>query len=65
MLQKPTTYQRKLLKKYKENLSLSEKLFDLSVGTLLGLLGDTSIQTSSLLRREKMVEIENFKNFSF
>lgn len=42
MLQKPTTYQRKLLKKYKENLSLSEKLFDLSVGTLLG---DTSIQS--------------------
>jgi hypothetical protein len=42
MLQKPTKFQRNLLQKYKETLSLSKKLFDLSVGTLLG---DTSIQS--------------------
>lgn len=41
-MKKPTANQKKLLNEYKKTLSLSESLFEISVGTLLG---DASIQT--------------------
>lgn len=41
-MEKPTKHQRKLLKEYKNTLTLSEHLFELSVGVCLG---DASIQT--------------------
>ena len=41
-MRKPTANQRKLLNEYKQTLSLSKTLFDLSIGTLLG---DASLQT--------------------
>jgi hypothetical protein len=41
-MEKPTIKQRKLLEEYKKHLSLSEHLFEIAIGTLLG---DASIQT--------------------
>lgn len=42
VMQKPTANTKKLLHEYKKTLSLSQTLFDLSIGTLLG---DASLQT--------------------
>ena len=41
-MQKPTSRQRKLLEEYKKTLFLSNDLFEIGIGTLLG---DASIQT--------------------
>jgi len=43
-MQKPTSTQRKLLREYKKTLCLSETLFEIGIGTLLG---DASIQTQN------------------
>lgn len=41
-MQKPTHHQKKLLKEYKQSLHLSQTLFEIALGTLLG---DASLQT--------------------
>jgi hypothetical protein len=41
---KPSPRQKKLLEEYKKTLSLSQKLFEIGIGTLLG---DATIQTQN------------------